>query len=275
MAKDFDTRPTTAVILARGLGTRMRAASDTTQLEGQAAAAADAGVKGMIDVGRPFLDYLVSALADAGITEVCLVIGPEHDMIREHFASLDLTRVRVRFAVQEKPLGTADAVAAARDAVGERRFLVLNSDNYYPVEALSALLEAPGSALLGFERTALLAESNIPEERIQAFAILDVDEDSHLARIIEKPDHATLAQFGESAPISMNAWLFTPAIFDACDAISPSIRGEYELASAVAHAIDSGETFTVVPVAAGCLDMSRRDDIAAVREHLSHVDVVL
>ena len=43
---------------------------------------ADTGVKAMIPIGRPFLDFVLSGLADAGISEVCLVIGPEHDAVR-------------------------------------------------------------------------------------------------------------------------------------------------------------------------------------------------
>ena len=106
---------TKAVVLARGLGTRMRAASPSSAgAPAVTDAAVEAGAKGMIDVGRPFLDYVVSALADAGITRICLVIGPEHTMFREHFDSLaasgELARVTVSYAVQAEPLGTADAV---------------------------------------------------------------------------------------------------------------------------------------------------------------------
>lgn len=253
----------------------MRAANDAVELNAAAAKAADAGVKAMIDVGRPFLDYLISALADAGIRDVCLVIGPEHDMIRDHFKKVNPTRVRVRFAIQQEPRGTADAVAAAKEFAGEDRFVVVNSDNYYPPAALEALVSAPGSALLGFEREALIAGSNIPPERIAAFAILDVGADDELIEIIEKPDAKTLAHYGKDAPISMNSWVFTPAIFEACENIEPSIRGELELAAAVMWARAQGEVFTVVPVASGCLDMSRRDDIAAVRERLAAVKVEL
>lgn len=253
----------------------MREQSATAELDAGAAKAADAGVKGMIDVGRPFLDYVVSVLANVGIREVCLVIGPEHDMIREHFERVRPTRVSVSYAIQAEPRGTADAVAAAEEFAGEDRVLVLNSDNYYPAAALDAVLDAPGSALLGFDRAALVEQSNIPAERIAAFAILDVAEDGSLRRIIEKPDAQTLAAFGDGAPISMNAWVFTPAIFPACRNVAPSVRGELELASAVADAMAAGEVFTVVPVAAGCLDMSRRDDIAAVRDRLAGIEVSL
>ncbi|HVF39254.1 MAG TPA: hypothetical protein VM939_05085, partial [Gemmatimonadaceae bacterium] len=96
---------TKAVILARGLGTRMRRADLAAPIDEDQAAAADAGVKGMIPVGRPFLDFLLSAIADAGFTDVCLVIGPEHDHVRDHYGKRHPPqRIRVSFAIQEKAL---------------------------------------------------------------------------------------------------------------------------------------------------------------------------
>ena len=81
-------------------------------------AAADAGAKGMMPIERPFLEYVISALADAGIAEVVLVVPPDHAAIRAHFAEIaPPQRVSVRFAVQDQPRGTSDAVFAARDAV--------------------------------------------------------------------------------------------------------------------------------------------------------------
>ena len=74
-----------AVILARGLGRRMRESSQDTVLEAGQESAAARGIKGMIPIGRPFLDYLLSSLADAGFEEVCLVIGPEHQSVRDYY----------------------------------------------------------------------------------------------------------------------------------------------------------------------------------------------
>jgi dTDP-glucose pyrophosphorylase len=92
-----------AVILARGQGTRMRR-SDGTPLDEVQRGAADAGVKGMIAVGRPFLEYVISALADAGIREVILVVGPESALLRDHFTRVaPPTRTTIRYAVQEEP----------------------------------------------------------------------------------------------------------------------------------------------------------------------------
>lgn len=264
-----------AVVLARGLGTRMRRDDAGAGLSAGQAAVAASGVKALMDVGRPFLDYVISALADAGVREVCLVIGPEHEVLREYARATSGGRVLVTTAVQEEPRGTADAVAAARDFAGDDRVIVLNSDNHYPADALAALAAAPGSALLGFDRSALVEHSNIPAERIHAFALVDVDAEGHVLDILEKPDQQVLEALGEDAPISMNAWLFTPAIFDACARVEPSPRGELEIGDAVRLMISAGEVVQVVPVAAGVLDMSSRADVTAVQEALSHVEVRL
>ena len=263
------------MILARGLGTRMRRADDAAQLDEKQAAVAASGVKALIDVGRPFLDYVLSVLADVGVTEVCLVIGPEHDVLRDYAAASSGGRVTVTTSVQAEPLGTGDAVAAAREFAGDQRVIVLNSDNYYPREALAALVAAPGSALVGFDRTALVEHSNIPADRIRAFALVAADGDGALRDIVEKPDEATLAAYGEQAPVSMNAWLFTPAIFDACARIEPSVRGELEVIDAVRLLLVEGEIFTVVPAAVGVLDMSSRGDVAAVQQALAGIEVTL
>lgn len=263
------------MILARGLGTRMRKADDSAQLDEQQAAVAASGVKALIDVGRPFLDYVISVLADVGITEVCLVIGPEHDALRDYAEATSGGRVTVTTAIQAEPLGTADAVAAARDFAGDERIVVINSDNYYPREALAALVGAAGSALVGFDRRGLVEGSNIPAERIRAFALAATNALGQLEDIVEKPDAQTLAAYGEGAPVSMNAWLFTPAIFDACARIEPSVRGELEIIDAVRLLVREGEVFTVVPASAGVLDMSSRGDVAAVQEALAGIEVQL
>lgn len=268
--------PRKAVIMARGLGTRMRKAAVGVSLTAEQASAAQAGVKAMISLdGRPFLDYVISSLADAGFDQFCLVIGPEHDLIRNYYDSCEKSRVEITYAIQEQPLGTADAVAAAEDFAGDDRVLVVNSDNSYPEDAVARLREVPASATLGFTKRAMIDQSNIDPERIRAFALLDSDDSGQLADIIEKPAPEVVDAAGETALVSMNCFLLTPRIFEACRSIEKSARGEYEIVDAVRWMVEQGERFAVVPVEAGVLDMSNRGDIASVVDALGGREVKL
>jgi glucose-1-phosphate thymidylyltransferase len=274
--KAMSSAPTKAVILARGLGTRMRVADDRAQLSREQAAVADTGLKAMIAIDRPFLDYVLSALADAGFTEACLVIGPEHGVVREYYEKNPPSRVRVNFAIQEKPLGTADALLAASGFIGEDAFVVLNADNYYPPEVLRLLRAEREPALPAFERGALIRDGNIPPERIARYALLDVDDDGYLRRVVEKPDAETERAFGPDAAVSMNVWLLTPAILEACRRVAPSARSEVELPNAIQWAIEHlGMRLRALPVRAAVLDLSHRGDIPEVTARLRGVPVRL
>jgi len=266
------TRVEKAVVMARGLGTRMRKPDESAALNESQNAAADSGVKAMIPVGggRPFLDYILSALADAGYTCACLIIGPEHENVREYFrVQSPPRRISVEFAVQEKPLGTADAVAAARQFAENDRFLLLNSDNYYPHGALDALAGLAGAGVALFDRDRMVTDSNIPEDRIRKFSVAEIDRDGCLRRIHEKPSDEILRVMGDPLWINMNCWLFSPAIFEACSRIDLSERGELELTAAVQYAIDIlGERFTALKFRDAVLDLSSRSDIAPVVDSL-------
>lgn len=273
-----------AVVLARGLGTRMRRADPAAALDPAQARQADRGLKAMIPVGRPFLDYVLSVLADAGCTSVCLVIGPEHGAVREYYGgSARPTRLSLSFAEQARPLGTADAVLAAESFAGRDSVLVLNADNLYPRSALLALRAIPASAassagagLAGFRQSALVSRGNIPPERVRAFALISVTPDGYLDRIAEKPDAAEAASFGADPLVSMNAWLLPPTIYGACRLVSRSPRGELELQDAVRLSIErQGERYRVVESDGPVLDLSSRADIPAVTEALRRVEVRL
>ncbi|HOQ60926.1 MAG TPA: nucleotidyltransferase family protein [Vicinamibacterales bacterium] len=265
------------VILARGLGTRMRRGDPGAALADEQARVADTGVKAMIPIGRPFLDYVLSGLADAGLREVCLVIGPEHGAIREYYGTTARpSRLHIEYAIQARPLGTADAVASASDVVGERPCLVLNSDNYYPVEAYRALVAMDGPGLVAFERDAMARLGNVPAERAGQLAVVRIGSDGHLLDVIEKPDEATLASLGSEVYLSMNCWRFDRTVLDACGRVAPSARGERELPDAVRLAQrEGGTTFRVVRLKAGVLDLSSRSDVAGVARHLAGVEVRL
>lgn len=263
-----------AVVLARGLGKRMREPSDVRLDEAQATVA-ESGVKAMMPFNRPFLDYLLSALADAGYEQACLIIGPEHEAIRNFYSvQAPPRRIRIHFAVQLEPRGTADAVLAAESFVAGEDFLAINSDNYYPVSALRALrlLGEAGTAL--FEGSVLISAGGIPPERVFKFAVCEIDADGYLVRIIEKPFETRQVSAAPDALISVNCWRFPAAIFEACRRTAVSRRGELELPDAVEKAMnDLGVRFRVVRCSDGVLDLSSRADVANVAQRLSGITV--
>ena len=96
-------------------------------------------MKALIPIGRPFLDSVLHAVAEAGLSRIGLVIGPSTTPSAQSYGSLAPARLHIDFIVQHEPRGTADAVLAAESWAAGEPFFVLNSDNYYPVPALAAL----------------------------------------------------------------------------------------------------------------------------------------
>ena len=249
----------------------MQRADAAAVLDPGQAAAANQGLKGMIPIpnghggARPFLDYVLSALADAGITDVVLVIGPEHAAVRTHFTTTaPPVRVRLHWAIQAEPLGTANAVVAAASVVGDLPFLVLNADNYYPPEALQQLAQAEGAATIAFDRDALVRDGNITAERVRAFAVLAVEPSGALRGVIEKPGESLDLTSDAARWVGMNCWTITPALVDACARVPRSVRGEFELPEAVALALRDGVPVHAARMALPVLDLSHRTDIAGV-----------
>ena len=267
-----------AVVLAGGRGTRMQKDDPSARLSAAQADAASHGAKGMRPIhGRPFLDYVLSALADSGIEEVVFVTPPGGGPIREHYGRAAPERIAISFAEQTVPRGSGDALVAAEAFVGGERFLALNSDNLYPVSVTRALRQIDTSGLAVFERERLLATSNFTRERVAAFAVLKVSRDGWLEAIVEKPGEQEAGnrrqEAGEPVLLSMNLWRFSPSIFEACREVPLSSRGEIELPQAVGWAIrHRGERFRGVPCDEGVLDLSTRADVAEVERRLEGVE---
>src|SRR6476619_2081178 len=207
----------TAVILAAGKGSRMRRVQDSAHLTARQAEISQSGLKALIPVGRPFIDYVLAGLADSGYQRVCIVIGPHHTALREHVCTYQHRRLEILFAIQQDALGTANALAAASETVGDTPFLLINSDNYYPKSALVCLRLAKAPAVVAF-RIDGLRRGNISDERLKNFAVLSSSADGILQQLIEKPSNVFGLPEKEPLLISMNCWRFTPIIFDACRA---------------------------------------------------------
>lgn len=122
-----------AVIMAAGLGTRLRPLTDSTP-------------KPMIGVGgRPILEWSFEALP-RGIEEVVLVVNYFKDQIERHFGDEWMGK-RIRYVLQEELRGTGHSVHIAAPELDER-FMVLNGDDLYLPSDLERLARN-GLAILG------------------------------------------------------------------------------------------------------------------------------
>ena len=115
---------------------------------------------------------------------------------KAYYRSFWMSRIRVHFAIQQQPLGTADAVAAAEVFAAGEHVLMLNSDNYYPIHTLRALRELGSAGAAVFERSALVQLGNIDAARIEKFSVVRIDANGFLEQIIEKPDARVIESLG-------------------------------------------------------------------------------
>lgn len=121
-----------AIVLAGGLGTRLRSA-----VSGLPKCMAPVG-------GRPFLGYLLEELGRQGVTRVILSVGYLREAVMEWVAERTWP-FDIDWAVEEQPLGTGGGIRLALTRAREDRVLVLNGDTFFHVPSLASLLkiEAP------------------------------------------------------------------------------------------------------------------------------------
>ncbi|MEI8403921.1 MAG: NTP transferase domain-containing protein [Actinomycetes bacterium] len=103
------------------------------------------GIKPLAPIGpagEAVIDLLAGDAVAAGFDRIILVVNPDTGpVIREHVAESWPRTVDVRFAVQERPLGTVHAVLAAREEADDAPFGVANADDLYGRPALTTLAE--------------------------------------------------------------------------------------------------------------------------------------
>lgn len=111
-----------AVILAGGLGTRLRSAVPDLP-------------KPMAPIdGRPFLEYQLDYWIKQGISHFVLAVGYRHEVITGHFGERYRTAT-LDYVFEQTPLGTGGGVLLALQKLPrDQRFLLLNGDTYFAVD---------------------------------------------------------------------------------------------------------------------------------------------
>lgn len=197
--------PVRGVVLAGGSGQRLRPLTLTTN-------------KHLLPVGsKPMIYYPIERLVEAGITEIAVVTGVEHigDIV-SHLRSGERFGCAFTYFVQEEPSGIAHALSLTRHFTAGERFVTLLGDNIF-FSPLRPEIDAWLASGLGGR--VLLKQVEDPHR----FGVARLD-GGKLVEVVEKPDNPP------SDYAVTGIYFYDRLAFEAIDALTPSARGEYEIA---------------------------------------------
>jgi D-glycero-alpha-D-manno-heptose 1-phosphate guanylyltransferase len=155
-----------AIILAGGLGTRLReAVPDLPKCMAPVA-------------GRPFLSYVVDALRMQGVRHFVFSLGYKAEVIeaflKDHYPTLDYTTV-----VEPEPLGTGGAIRLALESTRTNDVLIANGDTLFKVNV---------AELASFHRSedAACTLALKPMEHFERYGVVELDKDGRIKSFKEK-----------------------------------------------------------------------------------------
>lgn len=220
-----------AVVLAAGLGKRMKSLTRHRP-------------KALVEFGgKPLLQHALESLEKAGVKECLVVIGFKGGLVRKKFGK-SFGKMKLSYAVQRIPMGTAHAVLKAGGKVSGR-FLVGSCD----------VLVEPGLwkrlwARKGFDAVVALR----PEKRPERFGVALVRGKKLLA-IVEKPEK----RLGSNL-VNAGCYLFTQKIFPALKKTKISKRGEFELTDTINSLASRGRA-GFLTYKGKCMDIGSKEDL--------------
>jgi NDP-sugar pyrophosphorylase family protein len=156
-----------AVVLVGGEGTRLRPLTYSTP-------------KPLLPiVNQAFLERQLTWLAYHGVDEVVLSLGYLPDAFEAHFPDGRFGDLKLRYAVEDHPLGTAGAIRFASRGIDER-IVVCNGDvlTTLDLDALVAFHDDRGA-----EATIHLTQVQDPS----AFGVVPTRDDGEVVAFVEKP----------------------------------------------------------------------------------------
>lgn len=205
---------------------------------------------------QPILFYGLSHLAEAGIQEVGIVLGPIQEGIREAIGNGNSFGLRVTYIHQGDPRGLADAVLCAREFLGNDPFVMYLGDNLLQ-EGVSEFIK-----IFDSEHPAAVVGVT-PVETPSHYGVVEL-EGHELRSIEEKPSRpkSNLALIG--------VYLFSPAIHSVISTLSPSTRGELEITEAIWKLHLAGGRIVTHEVKGWWKDTGRPEDLLRANSLVLH-----
>jgi glucose-1-phosphate thymidylyltransferase len=208
-----------ALVLAGGSGTRLRPITHTS-------------AKQLLPVAnKPVLFYGLEAIAEAGITQVGIVVGDTAPAIKSAVGDGSAFGLTVTYIRQAAPLGLAHAVLVAREFLGDDDFVMYLGDNFI-VGGIAELVE---------EFRACRPDAHIMLTAVEdprQFGVAELDSTGQVIGLEEKPERP------KSDLALVGVYLFTRAVHEAVAALTPSRRGELEITDAIERLMASGHKVT-------------------------------
>ncbi|MPZ53284.1 MAG: glucose-1-phosphate thymidylyltransferase [Acidimicrobiia bacterium] len=225
------------VVLSGGTGSRLRPITFSM-------------AKQLVPVAnRPILNYGLQDMADAGITEVAIIISPETGgEIRKTVGDgSQLGLEKVEYIVQDAPKGLAHALGCALPWADGDDVLMYLGDN----------LIKQGVADVVDDFTTHEPNCQIlltPVDNPSDFGVAQLD-DGQVVQLIEKPSDppSNLALVG--------VYLFDSSITEAVASIRPSARGELEITDAIQWLVDNGKEVRPSIVNGWWKDTGKKEDL--------------
>ena len=194
-----------ALILAAGDSTRMRPLTSNIP-------------KPLLMVaGKPFLEHTLMALKKNGIKDISILTGWRKNRIVEYFGKGKKIDLNINYLLQEKRLGTANAIGVAKDF--DEDFLCINGDVVVNDNMLSGILK-----FYKKKKSSIIALSEVENKKDYGIAQL---EDGKIKKIIEKSENV------EGNLANAGIYVFSSKIFDAIEKTERSPRGEYEITDSI------------------------------------------
>jgi mannose-1-phosphate guanylyltransferase / phosphomannomutase len=179
-----------AVIMAGGEGTRLRPLTSNAP-------------KPMLPLAnRPMMEHIIDLLRDHGIEDIVVTVAFMANTIRTYFGDGSDFGVKISYATEDQPLGTAGSVRNAKDELDER-FLVISGDVLTDID-LSKIIATHE------EKGALATIGLVAVENPLEFGIVITRDDGSIERFLEKPTWGQVF----SDTINTGIFVLEPEIFD-------------------------------------------------------------
>ena len=223
------------LVLSGGKGTRLRPITFTS-------------AKQLLPIAnKPVLFYCLEQLAEAGVTDVGIVVGETKAEIREAVGDGSRFGIKATYIEQDSPAGLAHAVMVSEHFLKDDPFIMVLGDNLLRDGVISIVREfhdKPTNCQI------LLTKVKNPNQ----FGVAEL-RDGKVIRLVEKPKEfiSDLALVG--------VYLFDRNVFKAVKAIKPSLRGELEITDAIQWLLTNGYTVRPHLVTGWWKDTGRLEDI--------------